>query len=62
MSGGDGQPGGGAADAHGFRKTAEVKTQSIVGLSDAEQLPGLVGAENNAAIEVAEKFGKVLAV
>ena len=62
MFGGDGQPGRGPADAHGLRKTAEVKAQSIVGLSDEDQLPGLVGADNNAAIEAGEEFRQVLAV
>ena len=62
MLGGDGQPGRAAANAHGLRKTAEVKAQSIVGLSDAEQLACLVGADNNAAIEPVEEFRQVLAV
>ena len=62
MLGGDGQPGRGTANAHGMLKTAEVKAQSIVGLSDAKQLACLVGADNNAAIESVEEFRQILAV
>ena len=60
--GGDGQTGGGPTDAHGLLKAAEAKTQSIIGLSNAEQLSCLIGTDNNAAIEAVEEFRQVLAV